>query len=74
MICPARIEREQLKATYIKVAELIGLKTDEQEKAKVFLREFAKERNLTINDLFDGYNEVLDTYISQRELDGYYDY
>lgn len=74
MICPARIEREQLKATYIKVAELIGLKTDEQEMAKVFLREFAKERNLTINDLFDGYNEVLDTYISQRELDGYYDY
>lgn len=74
MRSPANIERQQFKATYIKVAELCGLKTDNREKAKKFLQNFAKERNLTMQDLFEGYNETLETSISQRALDGFYDY
>lgn len=71
---PVNIERQQLKATYIKVAELCGLKTDNKEEAKKFLQNFAKERNLTMRDLFEGYNETLEASISQRALEGFYDY
>lgn len=74
MRSPANIEREQFKATYIKVAEMCGLKTDNREEAKKFLQDFAKGRNLTMQDLFEGYNETLEASISQRALDGFYDY
>lgn len=42
MRSPANIERQQFKATYITVAELCGLKTDNREEAKRFLHEFDK--------------------------------
>lgn len=74
MRSPANIERRLFKATYIRVAELCGLETDNSEKAKRFLQGFAKERNLTMQDLFEGYNETLEASIAQRELDGFYDY
>ncbi len=70
----ASIERQQFKATYIRVAELCGLKTDNREEAKKFLQDFANERGLTMQDLFEGYNETLEASISQRALDGFYDY
>ena len=74
MRSPANIEREQFKATYIKVAEMCGLKADNREESKKLLQDFAKERNLTMQDLFEGYNESLEASISQRSLDGFYDY
>lgn len=74
MRSPANIERQQFKATYISVAELCGLKTDNREEAKKFLQDFAKGRGLTMEDLFEGYNETLEASISQRALEGFYDY
>ena len=74
MRSPANIDRQQLKATYISVAELCGLKTDSTDVAKKFLQDFAKERNLTMQDLFEGYNETLEASIAQRALEGFYDY
>lgn len=67
--------RESLKPNNINVANFIKGTDyfDDDEKAKRYIKKFAKERNLKIKEIFEEYEDDIEHSIRALSMDGYFD-
>lgn len=66
--------RTHYKASYINVAEMIGLTTNDRSKAKKHIEKFAEQEGLTVSEIFKEYNDLVDYSINEAIYDGYFDF
>jgi hypothetical protein len=61
-------------ASYIEVAEFIGVYTNDRNEAKKAVENHAAENGTTTKELFQYYEELAANARWERKLEGYYDY
>ena len=61
-------------ASYIEVAEFIGVYTTDRLVAKKAVENHAKENEMTTSEVFQLYEEVASEARWDRKLEGYFDY